>query len=180
MNRRDLLAAGAAVAAGGAGEAARAAAPELKPGLEFELRATVTLGPVIEQGTWDGLRRRIVPITGGTVEGPRFTGKVLPGGADWQSLGAADGLTQIYARYTLQHDDGTLVGVINPGVRRGPADVMARLAAGETVDPAAYYFRASPQFEVRPGPHRWLAENTFVCVGKRWPASVELDVYRVL
>jgi hypothetical protein len=150
------------------------------PGLALEFSIRATLGPPIEQGTWDGLRRRIVPILAGTVEGPRFRGRILPGGADWQALREADGLTQVYARYSLQHEDGTIVGVINPGVRRGPAEVMARLAAGETVDPSAYYFRASPQFEAPPGPHRWLAESTFVCVGKRWPASVELDIHRVL
>ena len=150
------------------------------PGLTLEFSITATLGAPIEQGTWDGLRRRIIPILDGTVAGPRFRGRILPGGADWQALSETDGLTQVYARYTLQHEDGTIVSVINPGVRRGPAEVMARLAAGETVDPSAYYFRASPRFEVAPGPHRWLSENTFVCVGKRWPASVALDVYRVL
>jgi hypothetical protein len=80
----------------------------------------------------------------------------------------------------LQHDDGTIVSVINPGVRRGPPEVMAKLAAGEVVDPTLYYFRASPQFEVQPGPHGWLMENTFVCVGKRWPDAVDLDFYRVM
>jgi hypothetical protein len=150
------------------------------PGLIFELRITAALSAPIEQGTWDGLRRRIVPIVAGAVEGPRFKGRILPGGADWQTLRTDDGLTQAYARYSLEHEDGTVVGVTNPGIRRGPSEVMAKLAAGETVDPSAYYFRTSPQFEAPPGPHRWLAENTFVCVGKRWPASVELDVYRVL
>ncbi len=72
------------------------------------------------------------------------------------------------------------MGVINPGVRRGPPDVMGRLAAGEMVDPSSYYFRATPQFEVAPGPHRWLSENAFVCAGMRWPDAVEIDVYRVL
>jgi hypothetical protein len=56
---------------------------------------------------------------------------------------------------------------------------MARLAHGDRIDPSSYYFRTSPQFEVQPGPHQWLAENTFVCVGKRWPESVELDYYIV-
>jgi hypothetical protein len=153
---------------------------EVKPGLEFVFRAAVTLGAPLEQGTYDGQRKRIVPIAGGTVDGPRFKGVVLAGGADWQTLRVGDGNSQLYARYTLQHDDGTLVSVTNPGVRRGPPEVMARLAAGEVVDPTLYYFRASPQFDVQPGPHGWLMENTFVCVGKRWPDSVELDYYRVL
>jgi hypothetical protein len=182
MNRRDILIVGAAWAAAGRG--ADAAEPvrqdTAKPGLEMVFRVSATLGAPIEQGTYDGQRHRIIPITGGTVDGPRFKGKVLNGGADWQTLRTSDGNTRIFARYTLQHDDGTFVSVTNPGVRRGPPEVMARLAAGETVDPALYYFRASPQFEVQPGPHGWLVENTFVCLGKRWPNSVDLDIYRVL
>jgi hypothetical protein len=173
---------GGAAGAGAGIDAAGAVTPglDVKPGLEFVFRATVTLDPPLEQGTYDGQRKRIVPITGGVVDGPRFKGVVLGGGADWQTLRVGDGNTQIYARYTLRHEDGTIVSVTNPGVRRGPPEVMARLAAGETVDPALYYFRASPQFEVGPGPHGWLMESTFVCVGKRWPQSVDLDVYRVL
>ncbi len=152
---------------------------ETPPDLAFEFQVRATLGEPIEQGTWEERRRRIIPILGGTALGPRFKGRVLPGGADWQTIRQADGVAQIFARYTLQHDDGTIVGVTNPGVRRGPPEVMARLAAGEEVDPASYYFRTSPQFEVGPGPHQWLADNVFICVGKRWPAAVEIDFYRV-
>jgi hypothetical protein len=151
-----------------------------KPGLEFVFRVSAALSEPLEQGTYDNQRRRIVPIMGGVVEGPRFKGVILPGGADWQTLRVGDGNTHIYARYTLSHEDGTLVGVINPGVRRGPAEVMAKLAAGERVDPSLYYFRSSPQFEVGPGPHGWLVENTFVGVGKRWPDRVDLEVFQVL
>lgn len=159
---------------------ARARLARARPSLEFEFSIRAILGAPIEQGTWEERRRRIIPILEGTVEGARFKGRVLPGGADWQTIRLADGAAQIYARYTLQHEDGTVVGVINPGVRRGPPEVMARLAAGEMVDPSSYYFRTAPQFEVAPGPHQWLAENAFVCAGMRWPDSVEIDVYRVL
>jgi hypothetical protein len=152
----------------------------MHPELDFVFRMTVTVDTPLELGVYDNQRKRIVPITGGVVEGPRFTGIVLPGGADWQALRVGDGNTQVYARYTLRHEDGTLVSVVNAGVRRGPAEVLAKLAAGEMVDPSLYYFRASPQFDVQPGPHGWVMENTFVCVGKRWPQSVELDIYQVL
>ena len=154
--------------------------PMPAPGLEFVFRMTVLLGPPVEQGVWDERRHRIIPILGGTVDGPRFKGRVLSGGADWQTVRVSDGTAGIYARYTLQHEDGTIVSVINPGVRRGPAEVMARVASGEVVDPALYYFRAAPQFETPPGPHAWLAENAFVCAGARWPDSVWIDIYRVL
>ena len=150
------------------------------PGLEFAFRVTAALEPPIEQGTWEGLRRRIVPINGGTVEGPRFKGRILPGGADWQTLSTDDGLSRLAARYAIQHEDGTVIAVTNRGLRRGPPEVMAKLAAGERIDPSAYYFRASPEFEAPPGPHRWLSESTFVCVGKRWPDAVELEMWRVV
>ena len=93
----------------------------MQPTLDFAFRMTVTVDTPLELGVYDNQRKRIVPITGGVVEGPRFNGTVLPGGADWQSLRVGDGNTQVYARYTLRHEDGTLVSVVNSGVRRGPA-----------------------------------------------------------
>ena len=161
---------------------ASSAIPEnvFSPALEFAFRITIILGAPLDQGTYEGRRRRIIPILRGSVAGPGFEGEVLPGGADWQSVGVEDGVASIYARSTLQHRDGAVVSMINRGVRRGPPEVMARLAAGERVDPAAYYFRASPQFEVQPGPHGWLAQNVFLCAGKRWPDAVHLDIFKML
>ena len=150
------------------------------PGLEFEFRLRLQIGAPLDQGTWDGRRRRIMPITGGTFDGPRCSGAILPGGADWQSVRVADGVAEIDARYTLRHADGTLVAVVDRGVRRGPPEVMARLAAGEEVDPTLYYFRTTPRFQVQDGPHRWLAEHVFISRGARRPDGVELEIFRVL
>ena len=109
------------------------------PALKFVFRLELTLGPPVEQGAYDGVRRRVIPILGGAVRGPGFQGEVLPGGADWQTVGLGDGLAVIHARSTLKHADGTVVSMINEGVRRGPSEIMARLAAGERVDPASYW-----------------------------------------
>lgn len=152
----------------------------MPPGLEFEFRMRVQIGAPLDQGDWDGQRRRILPITGGTFEGPRFSGAILPGGADWQSVRVTDGVAQIDARYTLRHQDGTLVSMVDRGVRRGPPEVMMRLAAGEVVEPSLYYFRTTPTFQVQDGPHRWLVDHVFVCRGSRRPDAVELEIFRVL
>ena len=85
-------------------------------------------------------RRRIIDITGGTVEGPGFKGKVRNGGADWQIV-RADGFTELDTRYTIETDKGQLIYVQNPGMRHAPPDVMKKLLAGEAVDPALVYFR---------------------------------------
>ena len=150
------------------------------PGVEFEFRIRLHIGAPLDQGAWDGQRRRIMPITGGTFDGSRCSGTILSGGADWQSVRVSDGVAQIHARYTLRHEDGTLVSMVDRGVRRGPPEVMARLAAGEVVDPSLYYFRTTPRFQVQDGPHQWLADHVFISRGSRRPDAVELEIFRVL
>src|SRR3954465_9204695 len=79
--------------------------------------------------------RRIINILGGTVEGPKLKGKILPGGADWQIV-RADGVVHLTARYTAETETGGLILINAEGYRHGPPEVMAQLARDETVDPA--------------------------------------------
>jgi hypothetical protein len=146
--------------------------------LEALLRAEISLAPAQELGEAPLGRRRIIPITGGRFRGERLSGRVLPGGADWQVV-CADGLAQLEARYTLETDDGALVYVRNVGLRHGPPGILAKLAAGAPVDPSLYYMRTTPSFETGAERYRWL--NRIVCVasGARRKDSVELDVYEV-
>ena len=145
---------------------------------EFVYSATITVGEVQELGSVPAGRRRIIPITGGHFEGPNLSGEILPGGADWQIV-RADGSAQLEARYTMRTDAGALIYVENKGYRHGPAAVMARLAAGEEVDPADYYFRATPVFEASDPTLIWLTQTIFVATGTRAPDAVLLDVHAV-
>ena len=96
---------------------------------EFLCKIEVTLEPVRDLGDTPLGRRRIIGITGGKFSGPRLSGRVLPGGADWQVV-RADGVAELDARYTIETADGALIYVANRGVRHGPAEVIRRLAAG--------------------------------------------------
>jgi hypothetical protein len=149
------------------------------PNLRPLLKAEITLAPAQEVGDTPMGRRRIIEITGGRFSGERLSGKVLPGGADWQVI-RADGVAYLDTRYTLQTDDGALIYVQNVGYRHGPADVLKRLGAGEAVDPALYYMRTTPWYETGDARYAWL--NRIVCVasGARRAAAVELDVFEVL
>ena len=147
--------------------------------LDFAFAARVTVAPAVELGVTPIGRRRIIPITGGTVEGPRLCGRVLPGGADWQII-RADGTAELEARYTLEAADGALVSVVNRGYRHGPPEVMARLFAGEPVDPASYYFRCSPTFETAAPAYQWLNRTVFLGSGVRHPDAVEIQIYAAL
>jgi hypothetical protein len=149
------------------------------PQLELIFTARVTVDPPQELGDIGKGRRRIVPITGGTVEGPLLRGKVLPGGADWQIL-RSDGVSELEARYTLQTDDGALIHVRNLALRHGPIDVMTALAAGRPVDPSSFYFRGATSFETAAARYAWLTKHIIVCAGQREAAAVNLQFYKML
>lgn len=186
LHRRSLLKAlpsltlpGVAFASGASALHAAEADGLPVPPLTLAMRLRVLIGPPQELGMVDGVRKRVIPITGGSVDGPRLGGKVLPGGADWQSI-RPDGTADILARYTIQASDGAIISIVNPGYRHGPAPVLARIAAGDMVDPALYYFRTTPRFEVaRDSPHAWLGRTVFLCTAARYRDHVALDIFAV-
>jgi hypothetical protein len=121
-----------------------------------------------------GAGRGAVYIDGGTIEGPRLTGKVLPGsGADW-SLFRPDGVLATDARYMLEADDGTLILLHNRGYLWGRTpDVIPRIQdfmfrGGPAVPHHEFYLRAAPTFEVAKGKHDWLMRHIFVGIGDRF------------
>jgi len=149
------------------------------PRLERLLEARAILDDPVLVGPTPQGTRRMIPIRGGTFSGPQMRGVILPGGADWQYQ-RADGVTVLEALYLLRTDDGVTIQVTNRGLRHGPDEVMRRLAAGEIVDPAAYYFRASPVFSAPAGTYEELNRSLYLCTGHREPNAVTLWMYRVL
>ncbi len=136
------------------------------------------VGPLRDLGPTPHGRRRIVPIVGGTVKGPRLAGEIVPGGADWQYV-RSDGVAELVARYSIRTHDGVEIAVTNSGLRRASPDVMARLTRGESVDPALVYCRAVPVFEAPAGPYAWLNASVFVCSAARLPDKVQIEVFEV-
>ena len=89
------------------------------------------------------------PITGGSFEGERLRGKVLPGGGDWV-IKRADGVLELDLRITLLVDDGALVHMTFEGIRDDGA-------------PGAPYFRTLPRFETADARYSFL--NRLLAVG---------------
>jgi len=172
-----LLAVAATLAV--AGRPLAAQEPASAPALEFVFEARVGVQTPLVVGPSSHGLRRVVPITGGTFEGPAIRGRVVPGGADWQYV-RPDGVLALEAKYTLQTSDSVLVMVTNRGVRRGPPEVIARLARGERVDPSEYYFRTTAEFEAPVGgKYAWLNESVFVGIAERRSDAAIIRFYRV-
>ncbi|MBY0530701.1 MAG: DUF3237 domain-containing protein [Xanthobacteraceae bacterium] len=123
--------------------------------------------------------RRVINIVGGVIKGPKLKGKILPGGADWQII-RADGVADIYAKYTFQIEGGGLVLVTSAGLRHGPPEVIAKLAKGEPVTRDQYYFRTCVRFETADPQADWLNRVLTIAVGAREKMKVKLDLFEVL
>jgi hypothetical protein len=130
---------------------------------------TVTLAPPIEAGAVPAGYRRIIPITGGTVDGPDLKGEVLPGGADWNTI-RPDGSVHVWARYDFRTADGALVGITNEGSHR---------PSGE-IDPASFAMVTRPVFEASAGAPAWLNTDTFAGILRSGEhGSAVIDIYRL-
>jgi hypothetical protein len=151
---------------------------EAPPRLDFVGAVEAEVSAPVVVGAGAAGERRIVPILGSRVSGPRLHGDILPGGADYQLI-RPDGVAEIEARYTLRLPGGALVYVVNRGLRHAAPEDMARLLRGEPVPPERLYFRTAPVFETASPAHAWLQQSLFVGFGERRPASVLVRVFAV-
>lgn len=149
------------------------AAQEMPPAPTLVPAFTITaeLGEAIDVGETGRGGRRIISITGGTVEGDEISGTIRPGAWDWQ-LDRADGCTELLADYFIVTDDGASINVRNTATGCPPEDV-------EAMTP----LYTSPSFEPPLGRYAWMGQAVFVgmlepALGHPVPA-VRIHVYRV-
>ena len=148
------------------------------PQLEHLCDLAVDVGAAIAVGNGPQGLRRMVPILGGRVTG-RLSGRVLPGGADYQ-LVVGPTVSRLDARYVLELDDGARIYVENRALRVAAADVTAKLLKGEPVPPEAVYFRCQPSFETGDARWAWLHERQFIGTGVRHPDAVVMTFFCVV
>jgi hypothetical protein len=140
----------------------------------------VKVGTLLKIGGVPHGTRRTAPLGGGTFEGPRLRGTILPGGStDWQLL-RSDGVLEMDLRVTLLTEDGALISMSSFGLRHGPPDVIAAIGRGETVDPSTYYFRTMPRFETAHPAYLFLNRLIAVAIGDRRPEGPIYTIHEVL
>lgn len=132
--------------------------------------------PVQSYAGEGGIEKRMIAITGGRVSGG-LTGRVLPGGADFQTV-YPDGRAEIMARYCLEVEQG-IIEVESRGLRAGPPEIIAKLARGEKVEPGSYYFRTAVRLTTSaPGLELW-ARRLYIAVAARMPDCVRINLHEV-
>ena len=150
---------------------AQVEAPKDTPQLEFALQLKVTLGETYSCGETQHGRRTVIPITGGTFEGPNIKGTILNGGADYQL--ANGGRTEVEAIYSIRTDDGVNIHVRNRGIIASSKDAQGN---------PSFYFRCAPQFEApADSKYAWLNNSLFLCAPSFSSGfqGIVLNVWRV-
>jgi hypothetical protein len=105
--------------------------------------------------------RIVFAVKEGRFQGPGLSGTVLPGSADWMTVGS-DGVGRVDVRATLRTDDGDHIHMTNTG-RIVLGEHRDRLFAGARVTSDEAYIRTSPLFET--GSTRHAGLNTVTTVG---------------
>ena len=129
--------------------------PKETPQLEFALQLKVTLGETYRVGETQHGERIVIPITGGTFEGPDIKGSIINGGADYQLVKKAQHRTELEAIYSIRTDDGVYIHVRNRGIIYDGKDTNGN---------PSFYFKAAPQFEApADSQYAWLNNALFLC-----------------
>ncbi len=149
-----------------------------QPTLDYVCDLTVELDTIREMGAGRAGNRRIIPIIGGTVDGPKIKGKILNLGADWQTI-FGSGLAELDTRYAIETDDGATIEIINYGLRHGPNEVMQAVANGEDVSADSYYMRTHARLESGDPRYDWVNKILFLGVGARNKQSVQMRLYAI-
>jgi hypothetical protein len=106
------------------------------------------------------------PITGGSFDGDRLRGKVLPGGDDW-TIKRSDGVIELDLRVTLETDDGALIHMTFEGIRDDAA-------------PGGPYFRTTPRFETAAAKYSFLNRLLAIGSGKSTPDGPVHEIEEIL
>jgi hypothetical protein len=124
-------------------------------------------GPPVDFGDVLVGRRRVVPLVGGTFNGPELNGSLLPGGSESRQIVLPDGTTSAEIRYTLQTDRGALLYVRSTGVSQGHGDAEDALLHATT-----HLETAAPYLD-------WLNKAVFVTVAGRTSVNTLYETYLV-
>lgn len=147
--------------------------------LEFLLEYTATLKDGVDVGRGPRGTRGIHDVTGGTFEGPKLRGKIVPSGADW-ILVDDDGVGHLDVRATFETDDGANILVQYGGILAFNEKIAAAMESGGETQYGDAYFVSQPRFETGDERYKWLNHIVTVGEGRILPGAVAYKVYQVI
>jgi len=141
------------------------------PDLEFVMELKVNCEAPFSCGMTSHGERVVIPIVGGTFEGPKLKGTILSGGADYQYVDQKNGRNEIEAIYCIKTDDGVNIHIRNCG--------LIVMGKGDNGAPQ-FYFRTAPKFDApNDSKYAWLNNAIFICAPGMGQGYISLNVWMV-
>jgi Protein of unknown function (DUF3237) len=113
-----------------------------------------------------GVNRVVVPVLGGTFEGPKLKGAVIGPSGDW-IVARPDGSSVLDLRLLLQTDDAQKI-------------YMACRGIAYTLPGGTLFARILPMFETGAAKYLWLNNAVAAGVYRPMPEKVAYRIYRIL
>lgn len=134
------------------------------PSMAHVFTIDVALQPPIVLAEAPTGRRVFIPIVGGSLNGPRLRGDIIPGGGD-RAVERPGDVMDIHARYLIRTYDDVVIEVDNRGHWR-------------EVPGGAPYFVTAPVFSTEDDRYRWLTRGVFVGMAHEVDETrIVIDVY---
>lgn len=132
--------------------------------VEFLFTLTAELGDTTNAVIRNGPEgtRFIAPVTGGSFEGPRVKGTIVPPGGDWVRS-RADGSAKLDVRLQLVTDDGHAILMSYQGIGVPGEDGLS--------------IRTAPTFETGADDYAWLNNVQAVGLGTSADGIVTYEIY---
>ena len=118
----------------------------------------VLLGPAQMVG-----KRLVVPVTGGTLQGPKVKGEFVEPSGDWL-IPMPDGTLRLDARESIKADDGEILFLELGGVVVTNKELLDRFSKGEVLTPKDEYFITAGTIATTSKKYDWL--NHVQLIGK--------------
>lgn len=129
-----------------------------------------------------GAKLSICYFQGGSFEGDRLKGALLPGGGDW-AVYKHDDYLDIEVRGVLKTDDGAVIYMRYDGFWSAPKGVLQPVLQrdGHTrYRPEEHYLRVFARFETADARCDWLNRVLALGVGARTATGVSYEFYEIL
>jgi hypothetical protein len=148
----------------------------------LNLKPLMTMYATLHQsnpvGPGPGGNRVIADISGGTFEGERLKGEILPSGADWIVIDD-NGVGKVDVRATFRTHDGAHIYVQYYGILVFNEQANESLAGGKPAEFGDTHFITQPRFETGDERYTWLNSVMAVAEGRPLPNAVEYRMYEV-
>lgn len=143
-------------------------------------------GAILPLGQSPWASRRVGYVTGGSFEGPRLKGEILPGGGNWSTSGEmtpGQAVGTFDARVVWKTHDGAMIYVTYTGRSVISDEVSTAFrdpARADGVPSSDYYIRIAPVFETADPRYAWLNGVLAVGCGNRTGTGIRHSIFAIL